>query len=103
MSIDIKSESFRKQISATVDEDGWPIGEYPDYPEMDSDKAIELLDKDEFWIRSANLEYYYRYAVVENAETGERFFIRKTKTEHWFTILKWLADREDHIEIVLKK
>ena len=98
------SESFSKQISATVDEDGHAIGWYPDYSIISAAKAVQMLDAGTHWIRSANLEYYYRYAIIENAETEERFVVNQwTEKGQWATVLKWLADVDDHIEIVCKE
>ena len=103
--VDIKdvSESMLKQVTATVDRDGHAIGQYPDYPIISAAEAVEMLDAETHWIRSANLEYYYRYAVIENAKTEERFVVNKwTEGDQWAIVLKWLADVDDHIEIVCK-
>ena len=97
------SESLSKQISATVDEGGHAIGWYPDYPIISAAKAVQMLDAKTHWIRSANLEYYYRYAIIENAETEERLVVNRFSSDaEWATVLKWLADVDDHIEIVCK-
>lgn len=103
MKIKDLSESMLNQISATVDEGGHPIGRYPDYPVIPAAEAVKLLEAKTHWIRSANLEYYYRYAVIENAKTEERFVVNKwTEKSQWFIILKWLCDPDDYIEVILK-
>lgn len=89
---DGKELSLRRQIGFS--------GEYPPFPEMSGAEAVERLDAETHWIRSANLEYYYRYAVIECAKTGARFLVREfTHPNQWGIILKWLADTSDNIEV----
>ncbi len=104
--VDIKNKkkSMHKQNSATVDEKGYPIGPYPDYKIIPAAEAVKMLEAETHWIRSANLEYYYRYAVIENNETEERFVVNRwTEKSQWAIVLKWLAEPDDYIEVICKE
>lgn len=94
--------SYRRQITATVDLDGAPLGEYEPYEHMDAARAVELLEGGSHWIRSANLEFYYRYATIEDADSGQRFVVRNPDERQWAIILKWLAHRCEHTTVVFE-
>lgn len=63
---------FRRQITPPGAE--W----YPPIPEMDLEEATRRLNEGSLWIRSTNVEYYYSYAVVEDCEGGQRYFVKGT-------------------------
>lgn len=88
-------ESMALQMFATCDEEGWAAGRTPDYERVTGVEAAALLDAKTHWVRSANLEFYYRYAVIENAETGQRLTVHQIDPASWSVILRWLADPDD--------
>ena len=75
-------------------------GPHPDYPDMDGATAARRLDDESLWIRSANLEFYFRYAVVEESKTGRRFVVRNPDDDVWFAIMRWLADTTRTVDVV---
>lgn len=88
--------SATRQISAL---DEWGIGVAEPYSRIEAEKACAFLGEDKLWIRSAHLEFHYRYAIAENPASGERFVIGKfTHDEQWATVLRWLGRNEYRIE-----
>lgn len=90
-----ENESMRRQLAGTVDDAGYATGPMPDYPRVTGREAAEMLDAETHWVRSANLEFYYRYAVIEDARSGERLTVHRIDTESWANILAWLADPDE--------
>lgn len=75
--------------------DDWGIGGAPGYSRIEAARACVMLDEGKLWIRSANLEFHYRYAIAESPDTGERFVIGKfTDDAQWATVLRSLECKE---------
>lgn len=88
-----RGESMRLQMGVNPS--------YPDdYPKMDCSEAARGLDEETLWVRSANLEYYFRYAIVEDCDTGKRFVVTGPDDDAWFTILRWLVDTTATVDVV---
>ncbi len=66
------------------------LGLTEDFPRIAAADALPKLTADEFWIRSVNLEFHYRYAVVEDSDTGERFVVRDISDEQWAELFGWV-------------
>ncbi len=87
-----RGESLRLQMGVNPS--------YPNYPKMDFSEAARRLDEETLWVRSANLEYYFRYAIVEDCDTGKRFVVTGPDDDAWFTILRWIVDPTATVDVV---